>query len=72
MDQKDWERSSGIICPKCEHETFRMVGGICIQCHRDEVAESEKRKEIRAERRYYKDQLRNGTISLAQMRTGRL
>lgn len=38
----------------------------------EKVAEREKRKEDKAERRYYKEQLRKGTISLAQMREGRL
>jgi len=72
MNQNDWDQTNGVICPDCGQEALRMVGGVCLQCHRDKVAEREKRKEDKAERRYYKEQLRKGTISLAQMREGRL
>jgi len=69
---KDWDKTNGVICSNCGQGTLRMIDGICIQCHRAKVAEREKRKEDRAERRYYKEQLRKGIISLAQMREGRL
>jgi len=72
MNQDDWDQTNGIICPNCGQEALRMIDGICLQCYRNKVAEREKRKEDKAERRYYKEQLRNGTISLAQMREGRL
>jgi len=68
----NWDKTGGVICPSCNRETVRMIDGVCLQCHREKVAEREKRKEDKAERRYYKEQLRKGTISLAQMREGRL
>ncbi len=72
MNQNEWDKANGVVCPACEHESLRMINGICIQCYREGVAEEEKKKEDRTERRYYKDQLRKGTISLTQMRGGRL
>ncbi len=72
MNQEEWDRANGASCPNCEKETFRMIDGICIQCYRDAVAEEEKKKEDRTERRYYRDELRKGTISLSQLKDGRL
>jgi len=72
MNQDDWDQTNGIICPNCGQEALRMVDGNCFRCYRNKVAEREKRKEDKAERRYYKEQLGKGTISLAQMREGRL
>ena len=72
LTKVDWNKAGGVVCPACGKETFRMIDGICFQCCRDKVAEREKRKEDKAERRYYKEQLMKGTISLAQMREGRL
>lgn len=72
MNQNEWDKTLGITCPNCGKEALRMIAGICLQCYRDKVAEREKIKEDKAERRYYTEQLRKGTISLAQMREGRL
>ena len=69
---QEWDKAAGVTCPSCGQETFRTVDGSCLQCYNDKVAEREKKVEARAERRYYKDGLKKGTISLAQMRKGRL
>lgn len=72
MDQTEWDKASGIICSNCEQETLRIIDGVCLQCYRAKVAEEEERLGRKRERRYYAEQLRRGTISLAQMREGRL
>lgn len=69
---EDWERTKGTICPNCGQEALRLVGGICLQCYNKMIAERERKKEDRAERQYYREQIKRGTISLAQMREGRL
>lgn len=69
---EDWERAGGICCSDCGQEVVRLNHGLCPRCHGDAEAERAKMTGERAERRYYKDQLRKGTISLAQMREGRL
>ena len=71
-NQEDWEKAGGVHCSECQQETARLVDGLCPQCWGDMEAERAKKAEDRAERRYYQDQLRKGTISLAQMREGRL
>lgn len=69
---KEWHNATGVICPECKQETLRIIDGLCPQCYRDREAERERKLEDRTERRYYKEQLRRGTVSLAQMREGRL
>lgn len=72
MTIKEWNDAGGIICPDCDQETLRIIDGACLQCYNRKVAEREEKLEERSERRYYKDALRKGTISLRQMREGRL
>ena len=67
----DWERSGGTFC-SCGSEVVRLIGGLCPQCHEKAEEERARKAGDKVERRYYKDQLRKGTISLAQMRGGRL
>lgn len=67
-----WERASGAACPNCEQETLQIVGGLCPRCRRGTSAKRDGQVEERTMRRYYQRQLREGTISLAQMREGNL
>jgi hypothetical protein len=62
-----WEAAAGVICPECKQETFQIVDGVCIRCHKKKEGESEDKLADKAERRYLKDQLREGTISLDQL-----
>ena len=32
MDNEDWDKAGGIICPACGQETVRLVGRLCPQC----------------------------------------
>jgi len=70
--EEDWDKTAGVICPDCKQETVRLIDGMCPQCHNEKVAEREGKEEEKSERRYYGRRLREGTISLAQMREGRL
>lgn len=70
--REDWDKTMGVACPDCKQETMRLIEGICSQCYNEKVAKRERKKEERSERSYYSRRLREGTISLAQMRGGRL
>lgn len=72
MSIKEWNGAGGVLCPECGEETLRIIDGTCVQCYNRKVAERERKLEDKRERRYYKDALREGTISLRQMREGRL
>lgn len=72
ITREDWERAGGIYCSECHQETVRLLDGLCPQCHWDMESKQAEEAEDKAERCYYKDQLRKGTISLAQMKEGRL
>lgn len=72
LTKEDWDETAGVICPDCKQETFRLIDGVCLQCHNEKVAKQEGEEEERSERRYYSRRLREGTISLSQMKEGRL
>ena len=72
LHNHNWDRAGGLNCPQCKAETVRLISGLCPQCHQEAEAERARKLEDRTERRYYHDQLRKGTINLAQMREGRL
>jgi len=58
----------GVICLECHQEAFQIVNGVCARCYKKKVGETEEVLEDRAERRYLRDRLREGTISLDQLR----
>lgn len=68
----EWNRAGGVICPECGEETLRILYGTCLQCYNEKVSESERKLEDRSERRYFRRKLNEGTISLRQLREGRL
>lgn len=68
----DWDKAGGTFCFSCGQEVVRLNHGLCPQCHGVAEENIAKKMQDKSERRYYKDQLRKGTISLAQMREGRL
>ena len=72
LPRSDWEASGGLFCSRCGQETVRSFGGVCLSCYRDDIATRENKQADSAEKRYYRKKLSEGTISLAQMREGRL
>lgn len=72
MTDADWEKAGGLTCTHCHRETVRLVNGVCPQCNGDKEKRLAEKLERRAERRYYQDQLRKGTIKLSDLRVGRL
>lgn len=70
--EEDWDKAGGFFCPQCGQEIVRLINGVCFDCNGVNSAAFAEKQEDKASRRYYRDQLRNGTISLAQMREGRL
>ena len=69
---KDWEACGGLFCTRCGQETVRMFDGMCLTCYHEDIAQREQKQADRAEKQYYRKKLSEGTISLAQMREGRL
>jgi len=72
LTENDWEAAGGLFCSKCGRETVRNFNGVCLNCYREDVAIREQKQADRAEKQYYRRKLSEGTISLAQMREGRL
>jgi len=72
ISKQAWDAAGGVFCQHCGQETVRMFDGLCPNCHYDAIAKREDKHEQRAERRYYQRKLSEGTISLAQLREGRL
>ena len=71
MTIRDWDNAAGVECPKCNEETLRIVNGLCPRCANREEAERVENQEVETMRRYYAQELRNGTISLSKMKRNR-
>ena len=71
-NKNEWEDAGGLFCTRCGQETVRIFNGVCFICYREDIARSEQKQADRAEKQYYQKKLSEGTISLAQMREGRL
>lgn len=69
---EDWERAVGVQCNQCKSETLRLIEGLCPECWARKQSEAEKRLGDKNLRRYYQRKLREGKITLAQMRQGDL
>lgn len=72
MNQNDWDKTDGVICPSCGQEALRMVDGICLQCYRNKMAEEEERLGRKREKHYLINLFNRGKITLRQLREGRL
>lgn len=68
----NWERTKGVECPECKGETLRLINDLCPRCSGDAEAKRAEGEGEERMRRYYKDKLRKGEISITQMREGRL
>lgn len=71
-NERNWEAAGGLLCRQCDQETVRIFDGLCFGCHYEMVAGREQKQEEKSEKRYYRRRLSEGTISLAQLREGRL
>ena len=69
---EDWEKAEGCLCTGCGQETMRIVDQLCPSCWQEKRSKDEERGAKKAEKRYYMKGLREGTISLADLREGRL
>lgn len=72
MNRKEWDNACGVYCPRCHHETMRVLDGLCSQCQSRVEEERVEKLERRKMKRYYTDKLRRGEITLSQMRRGEL
>lgn len=55
----------------CGQEALQFIDGQCLRCYRAMVEKREARMEDQAERRHVKYLLREGEISLQDLRAGR-
>lgn len=69
---EDWDRLGGVYCSQCRAETLRIIDGLCPECWWKAEVERVEKLEDKTMRRYYRRRLQEGTISLSQMREGRL
>lgn len=69
---ENWEKGRGVECPKCRQETLRLIDGVCPNCNRESDRVRDESIEDREMRRYYRRELNKGTISVGQMREGKL
>lgn len=67
LRNEDWERAGGVYC-SCGQEVVRLIDGLCPQCWALAEAERMEKFERKAEKRYYIDQLRQGGMTLTQMK----
>lgn len=72
LNQDDWDKSRGVICPRCNNETLRLIDGVCLQCSREIVEKWEEKNEDRILRRHYRAKLKDGTLDLHRMKEGLL
>lgn len=72
LSQEEWDRVRGVLCPRCNNETLRLINGVCLQCARQMSQEWEEKKEDKAMRNYYRAKLRAGTLDIHRMREGLL
>lgn len=72
QSEVNWDLAGGLRCKKCGAEVVRLINGYCVDCDTLREAERVERAGEAAERRYWAEQLRKGTVSLAQMKEGRL
>lgn len=72
MKEQDWEKTGGLFCKQCRGESVRIFDGLCLNCYHEAIARREQQQEEKSEKRYYQRRLSEGTISLAQLREGRL
>ena len=71
MEKGDREKSAGVACPGCGQETMQLIGGLCRLCYRAKIMARDEAIEEKKERRYYRARLRDGTISLQELKEGR-
>jgi hypothetical protein len=72
LTQTDWDRARGVLCPRCNNETLRLINGVCPQCAREMSDEWARGQEDKTLRNYYRAKLRDGTLDLHRMREGLL
>ena len=72
LNQTNWDRAKGVICPGCGRETLQVINGLCPQCTNAEEAERVEEQENNTMRRYYSRRITEGTLDLHRMKEGLL
>ena len=67
----DWDWAAP-TCGHCGHETFRLLDGLCPRCSQAKGLKAVEAAEDQEMRSYYARRLRAGTVSLQELREGRL
>lgn len=71
-DQKNWQKSKGVLCFECRNEALCIVDGLCRSCYELKAKDYQTWVENVVLQRYFTRGLRNGTVNIQQMREGRV
>lgn len=58
ITNEEWERTKGPICPECKQEVFRLIDGLCPQCHNHQDIQKRFKDLASRRRRLTVDELR--------------
>lgn len=72
MNEEDWNKAGGIFCSSCNQEVVRLKDGLCMECYNEQELKRIEKQEEKSMRRYYRRELNKGTVSISQMKEGRL
>lgn len=72
MKGDEWERAAGVVCSGCGRESFRILDGNCLACYEHRTAAEVERAERKRVGRSVMRRLYQGSISLADLRAGRV
>lgn len=72
ITQVDWDISKGKPCSVCGRLSFRLPDGMCMECYGNIQVEAAEQAGEKSERRYFKRLVRQGTISISELRDGRV
>lgn len=71
MNQDEWDLAAGPNCADCGAEALRIIDGLCLECHFALETRKEAEAAEKTDKRYFKQALEKGTISLADLKRGR-
>ena len=67
-----WAKSVGVPCSRCKEPSLRLLDGLCISCYTQNAVKAQETLEKKATKGYYSRMLREGRITLTEMREGQL
>lgn len=72
MTDEDWDRAAGVECRHCHREVHQLVDGLCLPCVNNKALKTTEELERKTMKAYYTRALREGRVTLTEMRKGKL